>query len=337
MKVLALQLKRIGDVILTTPALTALAERGDRVSLIVDSGCRSLLPAISGVDEKLVHKKRSSNLPLWRRLRAGGWDVVLDFTGSDRSALMSWVSRGPRRIAFDAVRRRWWKRVIYQEYVDSPVRLSHTCDHYLALAGAVGVERPANPQPSLHLPPEAHASAAKLLEGGGIRGGYVVIHPGTARPEKYWLVERWVEIVAGICEKGEHVAMTCGPDAHEQHHVRAIMLEASKRTHGMAGKIGLINPPDLLALAAVIEKAHLVLSCDTAVVHLAAAFQKPQITLFGPTNPFHWRPRHEQAIVLSAACPEAPLTAFQPKMKGAPMEHLPLPLVKESLSRLWSR
>ena len=64
------------------------------------------------------------------------------------------------------------------------------------------------------------------------------------------------------------------------------------------------------------------ISCDTAVVHLAAAFRVPQIALFGPTNPFHWRPMHDRAVVLSAAQPEAPLTDFEPRMKGAPMEQI---------------
>jgi hypothetical protein len=37
------------------------------------------------------------------------------------------------------------------------------------------------------------------------------------------------------------------------------------------------------------------------------------------TNPFHWRPRHERALVISAAHPEGPLREFAPRMKGAPM------------------
>jgi len=61
-------------------------------------------------------------------------------------------------------------------------------------------------------------------------------------------------------------------------------------------------------------------SCDTAVVHLASAFGIPQIALFGPTNPFHWRPIHDRAVVISAAQPDAPLTHFEPRMKEGPME-----------------
>ena len=86
--------------------------------------------------------------------------------------------------------------------------------------------------------------------------------------------------------------------------------------------VNLAGKTDLLALAAVVERAALVVSCDTAMVHLAAAFRRPQVALFGPTNPFHWRPRHEAALVISAAQPDWPLTDFQPRMKGAPMDRI---------------
>jgi ADP-heptose:LPS heptosyltransferase len=76
----------------------------------------------------------------------------------------------------------------------------------------------------------------------------------------------------------------------------------------------------LISLATLVAGARIVVSCDTGVVHLASAFRVPQIALFGPTNPFHWRPMHERAIVLSAAQPDAPLTDFTPRLKGAPME-----------------
>ena len=72
----------------------------------------------------------------------------------------------------------------------------------------------------------------------------------------------------------------------------------------------------------IIRDAAVVVSCDTAAVHLAAAFERPQIALFGPTNPFHWRPRHAQTVILSAAQPDAPMTEFSPRMKGAPMERI---------------
>src|SRR5205807_824652 len=55
---------------------------------------------------------------------------------------------------------------------------------------------------------------------------------------------------------------------------------------------------DLLALTALLERARLLVTVDSAPVHLAAAMRTPQVILFGPTNPFHWAPRESPALIL---------------------------------------
>jgi ADP-heptose:LPS heptosyltransferase len=322
MKVLVLQLKRIGDLILTTPALKALARTGAAITLVVDAPCASLLPAISDVAECLIYSKKGDNQALWRRLRKGAWDVCIDFTGTDRSALMAWLSRTPRRVTFQWVRKRLLRRLAYHEFVDSPVRLAHTCDHYCDLVRGMGNDFPA--EPSLDLPRETRENALELLAATGITGSYVLIHPGTARPEKYWLPERWAEIAKWLRELGHAVVITSGPDAFEQQHAASIVKLAA------LDNLPIIHPRDLLTFAAIVEKSRLVLSCDTAVVHFAAAFRQPQVALYGPTNPFHWRPRHERAIVLSATQPDAPMGRFSPKMKGASMAQVPVSTVQRA-------
>lgn len=333
MNVLLLQLKRIGDLVLTTPAISALHAAGAKVSLLVESACASLLPAIGGVHERLVYSRKGSNRPLWRRLGQRGWDVCLDFTGSDRSALMGWFTRTPRRITFDWVRKRMLRRLAYHTFVDSAVRLAHTCDHYLDLLHPLGLER-GDGLPSLDLPRESREQAVALVAAQGITGSYVLLHPGTARAEKYWLPERWAEVIARLRRLGLAVVITCGPDSYERAHVHAIERLVSEMGGETASQVKVISPPDLLTLTALIEKARLIVSCDTAVVHLAAACRQPQIALFGPTNPFHWRPRHERAVVISAIQPDAPLHQFAPKMGSAPMEKIPAATVLHAAEQL---
>ncbi len=333
MNVLVLQLKRIGDLVLTTPALDALRAHGAHVTLVVDGPCGSLLPAIAGLEESHTFVKGGNNRALWTRLRDGGWDVCLDFTGSDRSALMAWYSRTPSRITFDWVRKNFLRRLVYHEFVNSPVRLSHTSDHYLDLLRAQNVPVPADALPTLQLPRGARENARQLLHAAGVTGRYTLIHPGTARPEKYWLADRWAAVITRLRGLGHPCVITCGPDAFEKAHAAAILSHLKQATtEGVLCEI--FHPPDLLTLAALVEKSRLVLSCDTAVVHLAAAFHKPQVALFGPTNPFHWRPRHELAVVISAAQETAPLTAFAPKMKGAASERIPVSTVNRAAEDL---
>lgn len=329
MKILALQLKRIGDLVLTTSALAALraAWPEAQITLAVAPGCAPLLAAIPSINAGVVLGKRRGFAP-WQQVLTGSWDLCLDFTGTDRSALAAGLSRAKERVAFAWVKKSKLRAAAFHRFVDSAVRERHTVDHYLDLVAAV-TPLTASPLPSLRIPPAADVEAAKILHAHGIIGPFAVLHPGTARPEKYWLPERWAQLATHLREThGQTCVITGGGDAFELAHVGRIVSEAGGAVVNLAGNI------DLLTFAAVIAKARLCVSCDTSAVHLAAAFQTPQVALFGPTNPFHWRPRHERALVLSAAQPDAPLTDFTPRMKGAPMERISTAAVIRAIDSL---
>jgi ADP-heptose:LPS heptosyltransferase len=339
MRILALQLKRIGDLVLTTPALRALREAWPEahIGLGVSDGCASLLGGIESIDTGIVFGPGRGWAP-WQQVLTGGWDLCLDFTGTDRSTLATVLSRARERLTFAWVRRRRLRSLAFHEFVESSVRERHTADHYLDLASAA-ITRQGRPvstaeaTPGLRVPPVVQHAAEALLRVNGITRPFALLHPGTARPEKFWLTERWLELATDLrLRHGLDLVLTGGRDPMEVEQLTA--LEAVRATQARSlspdrlsipnegGVANLSGKTDLLTLAAVVERAAVVVSCDTAMVHLAAAFRRPQVALFGPTNPYHWRPRHAGARVISAAQPEAPLTAFQPRMKGASMDRI---------------
>ena len=325
MRILVLQLKRIGDLILTTPALWALRENMPkaRITLAVEGGSREMLPAIDYVDDTLVHARHGQNGEMWRHLLLRHYDVCLDFTGTDRSALCAVLSKAGRRITFEWVQRSCFRRVFFNEFIASSVRENHTVDHYLHLLRALNLPIPTNAPIVLHLPEWASRKAGQLLEEAGIssvenqRSPFILVHPGTARPEKYWPPDRWVEVIQW-CEA--NLQMPCvlsgSADGHEQTHLAAI----KKACPSVAGR-DFSGRLDLLTLAALTRAASLVLTVDSAPMHLAGAFGSPQVALFGPTNPFHWRPRHDRAIILQADGPVAP-PEFRPQHPGGPMTEI---------------
>ena len=322
MRILVLQLKRIGDLLLTTPALRALrtAHPSAHIALAVTPGCAPLLGAMDSISSGIVLGRGRGFAP-WQQVLTGPWDLCFDFTGSDRSALAVVASRAKERATFSWVKRAKMRSLAYNHFTDSPVRERHTADHYLDLARAPD----APGEPHLKLPESARAAAAEILRASGVVSPFVLVHPGTARIEKYWLPDRWAEVIASLKMP---CVITSGPDAFERGHAGRIQAA------GGDPPPPIILPDDVLTLAALIERAALVLSCDTAAVHFAAAFARPQIALFGPTNPFHWRPRHDHALVLSAASPDAPLRDFTPRMKGAPMERISTALVNDAIASL---
>lgn len=330
-KILALQLKRIGDVILTAPALAALhqAMPEARITLAVNATCAPLLEAIPAINAGIVFGPGRGWAP-WQQALTGGFDAVLDFTGTDRSAAACALSRAPVRATFEWVKKSRLRALAYHRFIDSPVRDFHTADHYIHLLRALGLEADELPTSgTLALPESARSEAALACPPGA----FAVLHPGSARPEKYWLSERWTEVAAHLHRThGLALVLTGGRDAFEQQHLAAIRT-ALPRAIPVTDLSGQLS---LGAFAATLDRARLVVSCDTAAVHFAAAFRRPQIALFGPTNPFHWRPRHEHALVLSAAHLGSPLADFSPKMKGAPMEAISTALVIHATESLLS-
>ena len=329
MNILALKLKRIGDLVLTTPALAVLKEMFPKahLTLCLMENCEGLLPAMPYVDEALVFRAGSLNAKLLTRLATGRFDVCLDFTGNDRSAFFSLLSRAPRRITFGWVKRARFRPLVFNEFVDSSVRENHTVDHHLDLLRPLGIDLCEAPI-RLDLPPEAGATADALLAQAGINGPFAVIHPGTARAEKYWVPSRWAAVI-DHCQGalGLPCVVTGSPAPVEQEHLRAIRAGLRTPWHDFSGKL------DLLGLAAIIRRAALLLSMDSAPVHLGAAFGTPQIALFGETNPFAWRPRHGRSVVLYAGKP-GPVTQFEPREKPRPLSDLSTETVISAINSL---
>jgi ADP-heptose:LPS heptosyltransferase len=195
-------------------------------------------------------------------------------------------------------------------------------DHYLDLATA-GLASSASPGKGEGSTLESVLSEHTLhptltLSKSDPDEPYAVLHPGTARWEKFWLVERWVEVARHLIETHNfRIVITTNRDELEFAHASEIQSAIGNPRSAIE------TPADLCVFASILANARLVISVDTAAVHLAAAFQRPQIALFGPTNPFHWRPRHDRAAVISAAQPGAPMSNFTPRMKGAAMEYIP--------------
>ena len=317
MNILLIQLKRIGDLILTTPAIAAVREKFPRaeISLVVAAGTRELLPAIPHIDRALIAKGRISTAAHWLTVARRRYDYCLDFTRNDRSAFLTLLSGARQRVTADHPRQREKLRSLsYNKLVPVPIRLMHTVDYHLGLLEPLGINDGAQTL-SLLLPTAALQKADAVLASSGVSGGFVVVHPGSARAEKFWEPDRWAHIIDSAAERGLACIVTGGTSALERSHIALIKKRARAPLADISGKI------DLLTLAALIEKARLLATVDSAPMHLAAAMQTPQVVLFGPTNPLHWRPRFSPALILQAGQP-APVTEFSPKQRPVPMNQI---------------
>ncbi len=322
MKILILQLKRIGDLILTTPAIRCLREQvpNAHLTLVTESSCRGLVEAIP-VDETWVYQRGEAlsghlghgpNAWIQKKLMGSRPDYCLDFTGTDRSAWFAYASGAQRRITFARFRKKFLRSTVYTDFVDSPVSDRHTADHYTDLLQPLGIACKNIPL-DLRVPESASAQASAHLAALGITGAYAVIHAGTARPEKYWSADHWVQVIDFLDQHyGLTSVLTGSTDPDEQAHLAMIKKATNGKVADVSGKTS------LLELAAIIQKARIFCGVDTAALHLADAMKTPAVALFGPTNPFHWQPRHTSAVILRARTS----LPFRPGQKGGAMSDI---------------
>jgi len=330
--ILLLQLKRIGDLILTIPAIETLRRNfpAARVTLVVSSECAALLPAVSNVDRILLARRNLRDLTLFLAVAGQKFDYCVDFTRNDRSAFLAFLSGARRRIVSYRVRDQSRRRArVYNDFVTVRMRDMHTVDYHLALLGPLGLSDVSHAL-HLELSRTAYEKANALRRDWKITKPYVIFHPGSARREKFWEPQRWSDAIDHVRSNSRISAvLTGGASRVEQEHLREIKSKTLQPVADLSEKT------DLLTLAALIGQARLLVTVDSAPMHLAAATQTPQVILFGPTNPFHWRPRESPALILQGES-TAPLTEFSAVRPRLPMGQISTDAVIGAMDSLLS-
>ncbi|WP_458199596.1 glycosyltransferase family 9 protein [Blastococcus deserti] len=119
--------------------------------------------------------------------------------------------------------------------------------------------------------------------------GAAVVHPGAAYPGRRWPPERFAAVARHLAAQGHDVRITGGP-------AEVALACSVAELAGLGEEAVLAGRTSSLELAAVVAAARVVVSGDTGVAHLATAYRRPSIVLFGPVSPALWGPpiRHER-------------------------------------------
>jgi heptosyltransferase-2 len=284
---LVIQTAFLGDVVLTTPLLTALADKYGPVDVVVTPVAASLLESHPAVRRVIRYDKkgRDAGLGGLRRLgaelRAAGYARVYLPHRSWRSAVLARLARVPERVGF----------------ADSPAAITYTTrvpraptghevDRLLALAGRR--TRPAPPV-SLGLTAEDEAAADRWLAERGVEHGFTAVAPGSIWGTKRWPYYR--ELAAAL--DGPLVVLGGNDDGMLADEVVAA---APARAWSGAGSLS------LRVAAAVIARARVLVTNDSAPLHLATAVGTPVVALFGPTVPEQgFGPRGSRSLALGHA------------------------------------
>ncbi|MFI7591348.1 HAD-IIIA family hydrolase [Micromonospora sp. NPDC049359] len=286
-----------GDVLVTGPAIRAVAAGARRVVLLCGPRGRAAAELLPGVDEIIEHPlpwidpaptpvDPDDMRRLTARLAAVGADEAVVFTSFHQSALpLALLLRmaGITRIA-----------AISDDYPGALVDIRHRVpagvpepERALSLAAAAGHRLPAGDEPVLRLRDDAVASRPAAVGDPG----YVVLHPGSAASSRACPTELAARIAGALRAAGHRVLVTGGPDE------RTVTARVAA-----AGGTDLGGTTDLAGLAALVADAAAVVVGNTGPAHLAAAAGVPVVSLFAPTVPFgQWGPYRVPTVRLGDA------------------------------------
>jgi len=291
--VLVVQTSFLGDVVLTTPLLSALRERmrPRRLAVLVRPEAVPLVDGHPAVDDVLVDDKRGRDRGargLWRvarRVAHERFDVAVSPHRSWRTALLLAAAGVPRRVGFREARGSW----LYHERVARD-RRRHDVERNLALAAPFGTS--ATP-PALHVPvaPSAAAAANALLPAGP--GPLVAVAPGSVWATKRWTPEGFGAVVAALAADGARCVVLGSPD--DRAVADAVAARADGRATVLAGRT------NLATMIAVVDRAALLIGNDSAPIHVARARGVPVVAVFCATTPaLGYGPWGDDAVVVEA-------------------------------------
>ncbi|HWE63204.1 MAG TPA: lipopolysaccharide heptosyltransferase II [Chloroflexota bacterium] len=328
----------LGDVLMTTPVIAALRARYPRSAIHYAVG-QYAAPAIDGhpgIDRLIDAGPGAAQdwralLMLWRRMRAGRYDLCVVLERSPRFTILPWLAGIPARAGIDSAGRGFALnvRVPWDESL-------HEADLYLSVAGAL--DCPTQGQ-HLHFAPD-EASIRQiddLWHDHDLREPVIAVapgggtNPGMDLPEKRWLPDRFAALADRLhADHGATIVLLGGPAD------RALCTQVHAAMRAPA--LDLSGPAPFAERGALLQRCRLYVGNDSGPMHLAVAVGCPVVALFGPTDVGLYGPYHAQARTVRLPLPCSPCFVhghFPPCPNGhACMEWLPVEQVLQACREL---
>jgi lipopolysaccharide heptosyltransferase III len=275
-KILVVALRRLGDVLLTTPLIRSLrrAWPDATIDALVFADTAGILagnPDLDGVVTMPARPSAAQSLALaarlWRR-----YALAISTQCGDRPSFFAFVAGrvrvGPVEDNFSGRLKRlsFRRSVAYAPGV-------HRVEEMLRLVDALGIARVAE----LVAPRAAHSPLAP-------NGDFAVIHAAPMYRYKQWTGDGWRALAAALSARGLAVVATGGPAKNERDYLDAVWTGDGISVRRLDGQLGWRE------LAGLLGQARVYIGPDTSVTHLAAAAGCPTVALYGPTDPRLWGP-----------------------------------------------
>jgi len=284
-KILFIRIDRIGDIVLSSPALKATKQAFPHSELtVLASPLNSpLIFNNPNIDHIVVYDRRGSlidRIRVIRKLRESGFDLVIDPYADYEleTALIAFFSGAKRRTGYAS----YGREVFFNLPAPEIKSNGHFIDLTLDVLKPVGIVAK-DKTPEIFLTDDEKKWAGDWLNKNGMGSNPVIgIHPGAYYETQRWPQERFAELIERLQKDKKLVPIIFGgPD--DEHLVNRICSI-------LHGEVTTYIALDLRKLAALISCCHVFVCNNSGPLHMAVALGTPTISLMGPTIKERWMP-----------------------------------------------
>jgi lipopolysaccharide heptosyltransferase II len=295
-RILLIRLRSIGDVVMTTPAITALREGSPeaKITYVIDDPYRELVEGHPALDRVFVLPRGLGVKEFWkhiRKIRQEAYDVLIDFHGGPRASLLTFFSGARLKIGY---------RIKYKSFVydiklprEPEEGYFHSVENHINLVKAIGIEPRSTPTLSLPPPKQSEVqNIQRIIQENVLEGTKIIIlHISAGNEFRDWGTKRISRLIALLSQIPQAKIVLVG--SREDSPSEKEITKISDVPHlSMVGRLNLRELRELISVSS------LFVGPDSGPMHIAATTTTPIVAYFGPTLPAHFRPWRAKSTLL---------------------------------------
>ncbi len=286
-RILLIRTDRIGDVLLTTPAIEAVRKKFPQahISVMVRPYTKDIVDENPYVDEVILYDKYgkdksiTANYLFSRKLKKRKFDIAVIFHPTNRTHLLTYLAAIPMRIGYDRnMPFLLTNRIKHTKQSGD----RHESDYAMEVLKPLGIA--ASEKGKLHMPikmsSENSINALFATKGIGKNDKIIVFHPGASCKSKIWPADRFAQVADKIIQDFQVKIMIVGGNDQKD-----IVAASAMEKYMLQPASSLIGKLSISELASCLKRASLFISNDSGPIHIACAVETPSVVIFGRSLP----------------------------------------------------
>ncbi len=300
-RILVIRFSSLGDLILLLPFLVTLRNgfRGGEISFATKERYRELFEQNRDIDRLYLLRQGGPHelLRLYTALRHNRFDIIIDAHNVIRSNVLFHLLRAPSKlqISKDQAKKLLLIRGKHNLFGSGPSQL----ERYLEMAGRLGI-KPVDTDRLLDLPEAVLRKAETALRLPCLAGkNLVAVAPGARWETKRWPESHFARLISSLSRTGFAPVLIGGKEDIELN--RRIAADSAVAPPNLTGELS------ILETAAVLGRCRILVTNDSAPLHLSESVGTPVVAFFGPTvKEFGYYPRLKNSVAVEIDLPCRP-------------------------------